>query len=101
MAQYQLNTPIGARLSPVINTNATTTINLGTAAVLAGFIATSAGSAWTITFYNGAPGSGGVALGPAIAVTAGFIPLIEIRAAQGLYAVTAGTTAGSLQVAYY
>ena len=101
MPQYPLNVPIGALLSPAITTNTTTTINLGNKAVLAGIVCTNAGSAWTIQFYNGNPGSGGTAIGPAIAVTTGLNPLLQIRASQGLYAVTAGTTAGSLQVAYY
>lgn len=101
MPQYPLNIPPGANLSSAITTNATTAIQTGRSAVLVGFVATNAGSAWTVQFYNGDPSGSGVAIGPAITVTAGFVPLITLRAPNGLYAVTAGTTAGSLQVAYH
>lgn len=101
MAQYHINQPIGAQTSAAITTNATTTINLGKRAVLAGYTATSAGSAWTVQFYNGDPGASGVALTPAITVAAGSFPLVQYRAPNGLYAVTAGTTPGSLTVQYY
>lgn len=101
MAQYPVNIPVGANLSSAITTNATTAIQTGKSAVLIGYVATSAGSAWTVQFYNGDPSGSGVAIGPALTVTAGFNPLIALRAPNGLYAVTAGTTAGSLQVAYF
>lgn len=101
MPQTPFNTPLGAQVSAAITTNATTAINTGSAATLAGVIASSAGSAWTVQFYNGNPGSGGVALTPALAVVAGVTPLVYLRAPKGLYAVTAGTTPGSLTVAYY
>ena len=101
MPQYPLNVPIGALLSPYITTNATTQINAGNKAVLAGYVCTNAGTAWTIQFYNGNPGSGGVAIGPALTVATGLNELLQLRAPNGLYAVTAGTTAGSLTVAYY
>ncbi len=101
MPQNPLNIPIGAQLSAAITTNATTTINLGNRATVAGYVCTNAGSAWTIQFYNGNPGSGGVAIGPALAVATGLVPLLQVRAPNGLYAVTAGTTAGNLQVAFY
>lgn len=93
--------PIGAQVSAAITTNATTLINAGPQAILAGYTVTSAGSAWTIQFYNGNPGSGGVALTPALTIAVGVIPTIHYRAPKGLYAVTAGTTPGSLTVAFY
>ncbi len=101
MPQYPLNLPVGANLGASITTNATTAISTGSATVLAGYSCTNAGSAWTITFYNGNPGSGGVAISPALTVTAGLVELLQLRCPNGLYAVTAGTTAGALQVAYY
>ena len=101
MPQTPLNIPIGAQLSAAITTNATTLVNSGRRAVLAGYVCTHAGSAWTVEFYNGNPGSGGVSLGPAITLAAGSFPVLQLAAPNGLYAVTAGTTAGSLQVAYY
>lgn len=101
MPQTPLNIPIGAQLSAAITTDTTTLINSGTRAVLAGYVCTNAGSAWTVEFYNGNPGSGGVSLGPAITLAAGSFPVLQLAAPNGLYAVTAGTTAGSLQVAYY
>ncbi len=93
--------PVGAQLSAAITTNTTTAIQTGSGALLAGYVASNAGSAWTIQFYNGDPTASGVAIGPAITVTAGFFQTPKLRAPNGLYAVTAGTTAGSLQVAYY
>lgn len=100
MPQYAFNNPAGAQLSPAVTTNADTLIANGSSVVLQGAVVSNAGSAWTIQYYNGAPGSGGVAVGPAITVTSGFMPAIPIRFPNGLYAVTAGTTAGSLQVAF-
>ena len=100
MPQYPINTPIGAQLSATITTNATTAINTGSGAVLAGYVCTNAGTAWTVQFYNGNPGSGGVALGPALTAATGLNSVLQLRANNGLYAVTAGTTAGSLQVAF-
>ncbi len=101
MPQYPLNIPLGAQVSAAITTNTTTTINTGSGSVLAGYIVNNAGSAWTVQFYNGVPGSGGVALGPAITAAVGFFELPKLGAPNGLYVVTAGTTAGSLTVAYY
>ena len=101
MAQYPLNIPVGANLSAAITTNTTTAIQTGKSAVMVGYVATNAGSAWTIEFYNGDPAGSGVSLGPAVTVAAGFVPLLNLRAPNGLYVVTAGTTAGSLKVAYF
>lgn len=101
MPQYPLNVPLGAQLSAAITTDTTTMINSGSRAVVSGLIVSNAGSAWTVQFYNGNPASGGVALTPALAVVAGVTPLVLLAAPKGLYAVTAGTTAGSLQVAFY
>ena len=101
MPQYPINIPIGANVSAPITTNTTTLINGGKRVVLAGYSATNAGSAWTVQFYNGNPASGGVALGPALTVAAEMVALPQLAAPNGLYAVTAGTTAGSLTVAYY
>ena len=99
--QYPLNVPLGAQVSGAITSNTTTMINSGSRAVVAGVIASNAGSAWTVQFYNGNPADSGTALTPALDVTAGVTPLVLLAAPQGLYAVTAGTTAGSLTVAYY
>lgn len=99
--QTPLNIPLGANVSPAITTNATTSINVGRKSVLSGYISTNAGSAWTVQFFNGNPGSGGIALGPAIPVVAGFAALPLLGTPLGLYAVTAGTTPGSLTVAYF
>lgn len=101
MPQIPTNIPLGAQTSAAITTNATTTVNVGSLAVLAGYICTNAGSAWTVEFYNGNPSSGGVALGPAVTLAVGFVALPLLSAPNGLYAVTAGTTAGSMTVAYY
>lgn len=101
MPQTPLNLPIGAQQSAAITTNATTLINSGKRAVLAGYVCSNAGSSWTVEFYNGNPSSGGVSLGPAIALALGSFPVLQLAAPQGLYAVTAGTTAGSLTVAFY
>ena len=101
MPNYPLNIPVGAQLSPVITTDTTTLINSGKRAVLAGYVCTNAGSAWTVEFYNGNPSSGGVSLGPAISLATGSFSVLQLAAPHGLYAVTAGTTAGSLQVAYF
>ncbi len=99
--QNHLNLPVGAQVSAAITTNATTVINVGKRAVLAGYVVMNAGSAWTVQFYNGNPASGGVALGPAMTIAAGMFALPLLAAPAGLYAVTAGTTAGSMTVAFY
>lgn len=101
MPQQPFGLPVGAQLSGAITTNTTTTINSGSRAVIEGYNVTTAGSAWTVQFYNGDPGASGVAIGPAVTVTAGYFKVPQVRCANGLYVVTAGTTAGSLQVAYY
>jgi hypothetical protein len=101
MPQTPLNIPIGAQISPAIIANTTTPINSGNRAVLAGYVCTDAGSAWTVEFYNGNPASGGLSLGPAITLAVGSFPALQLAAPGGLYAVTSGTTAGSVQIAYY
>ncbi len=101
MPQPIFNLPAGAQLSAAITTNTTTTLNVGSRSVVEGYTVTNAGSAWTIQFYNGDPGTTGVAIGPAVTVAVGYFKVPQIRCAQGLYVVTAGTTAGSLQVAYF
>ena len=102
MPQTPLNIPLGAQFGASITTDTTTLINAGSAATLAGYVVTNAGASWTVQFYNGNPTSGGVALTPVLPIAAiGVFSTVLLRAAQGLYAVTAGTTAGALQVAYY
>lgn len=92
---------MGGRTSTAITTNTTTAINIGSGATLYGYIVNNAGTSWTAQFYNGDPASGGTAIGPALTLASGIFPLPLIRAPQGLYVVTAGTTAGSLQVLFY
>lgn len=101
MPQTPLFIPIGAQISSAITTNTTTLINLGSKATIEGYLVTNAGSAWTVQFYNGNPGSGGIAVGPALGLADGIFKLPNLRFPNGLYVVTAGTTAGSMQVAYY
>lgn len=101
MPQTPLNIPIGAQISSAITTNTTTLINLGSKATIEGYLVTNAGSAWTVQFYNGNPTSGGIAVGPALALAAGIFKLPNLRFPNGLYVETAGTTTGSMQVAYY
>ena len=99
--QNPLNIPVGAQLSAAITSNTTTMINVGSKAVFAGLSVNTAGSAWNAEIYNGNPSSGGSLLATIPCNTQGVIPSPLLRCPQGLYAVTAGTTAGSLQVAYY
>lgn len=101
MQQYPLNRPLGAQTSAPITTSATTEIASGSATVFSGLLVNTAGSAWNAEIYNGNPASGGVLLAtiPANAVGAVACPLLACP--NGLYIVTAGTTAGSINVAYY
>ncbi|MBW8066850.1 MAG: hypothetical protein GJU73_05325 [Ferrovum sp.] len=96
-----LKRPIGAQLSPAITSNTTTTINVGSAAIFAGAVVNTAGSAWNVEIYNGVPGSGGVLMATFPADTQGLVPSPPLNCPQGIYAVTAGTTAGSVSIAYF
>ena len=93
--------PVGAQLSAAITTNATTVVNQGTGAIFSGAVVATAGSAWTLEIYNGNPTSGGVLLVTLSADAVGPITSPLLRCPQGLYVVSAGTTAGSAQIAYY
>lgn len=93
--------PIGSQLSAAITTNTTTTINVGSGAIFSGLIVNTAGSAWNVEIYNGIPTSGGVLLATIPANTQGVVDSPMLACPKGLYVVTAGTTAGSVSVAYY
>jgi hypothetical protein len=91
---------LGPELSAAITTNATTTINSGNAAVFVGASVGTAGSAWTAAVYNGNPTSGGVLLATLSGDAVGPVVSPPLACPNGLYVVTAGTTAGSIQIAY-
>ena len=91
---------LGPELSAAITTNATTTINSGAAAVFVGASVGTAGSAWTAAIYNGNPSSGGVLLATLSGDAVGPVVSPPLACPNGLYVVTAGTTAGSIQIAY-
>ena len=93
--------PKGAQLSPAIITNATTLINSGSGAVFAGLSVATAGSAWNAEIYNGNPTSGGVLLTTIACDTVGPVATPLLQCPNGLYVVTAGTTAGSVAIAFY
>lgn len=101
MLQTPLNMPVGAQVSPPITTNTTTLINSGSGATFAGALVNTAGSAWTAEIYNGDPTSGGVLLTTIPGDTVQPVPSPYLRCPNGLYIVTAGTTAGSLNIAFY
>ncbi len=101
MPQNPLNIPVGAQLSAAITSSTTTTINLGSRAVFSGIVVNTAGSARNAEIYNGNPSSGGALLATIPCDTQGVIPSPLLRCPQGLYVVTAGTTAGSIAIAYY
>ena len=93
--------PVGAQLSAAITTNATTIVNTGSGAIFAGAVVATAGSAWNLEIYNGNPTSGGVLLVTLAADAVGPITSPLLLCPNGLYVVSAGTTAGSAQIAYY
>ena len=93
--------PVGAQLSAAITTNVTTLVNQGSGAIFAGAVVATAGSAWNLEIYNGNPTAGGVLLVTLSADAVGPITSPLLRCPQGLYVVSAGTTAGSAQIAYY
>lgn len=101
MLQTPLNMPVGAQVSSPITTNTTTLINLGSGATFAGALVNAAGSAWTAEIYNGNPASGGVLLATLSGDTVQPVPSPYLRCPNGLYVVTAGTTAGNMNIAYY
>ena len=88
------------RLSSAITTNATTTINSGDAAVFIGASVGTAGSAWTAAIYNGDPSGSGVLLATLSGDAVGPVVSPPLACPNGLYVVTSGTTAGSIQIAY-
>ena len=101
MPQRNFKNPNGAQVSSAITTNATTAINLGSGATFAGILVNAAGSAWTAEIYNGNPASGGVLLATVPGDTVQPVPSPALRCPNGLYVVTAGTTAGSMNIAFY
>jgi NADPH-dependent curcumin reductase CurA len=96
-----LNRHTGAQVSAAITTNTTTVINLGRGVSAAGVLVNTAGSAWTAAIWNGNPTSGGILLVTISADAVGPVVTPLLRCPQGLYVVTAGTTAGSLSVAFF
>ena len=100
MPQYAYY-PRGAQLSAAITTNTTTTINVGSGAIFSGLSVGTAGTAWNVAVYNGAPGSGGVLLATIPANTVGVVASPDLACPAGLYIVTTGTTPGSVTIAYY
>ena len=100
MNQYPLNRPLGAQISSAITTNATTVVNTGSNAVFSGLLVGTAGSAWNAAIYNGNPASGGVLLATLSADAVGPVVSPPLACPNGLYVVTSGTTAGSIQIAY-
>lgn len=101
MPQYPVNIPAPSQLSTVITTNTTTAIQTGRGAQLTGYVCSNAGSAWTLAFYNGDPSGTGVQVGPTVTAAAGFFSYPAVAFPNGLYVVTAGTTAGSVQIAFH
>ena len=91
---------LGPELGAAISTNTTTTINSGDAAVFVGASVGTAGSAWTAAIYNGNPASGGVLLATLSGDAVGPVVSPPLACPNGLYVVTSGTTAGSIQIAY-
>ena len=91
---------LGPELSAAITTNATTTINSGDAAVFVGASVGTAGSAWTAAIYNGDPSGSGVLLATLSGDAVGPVVSPPLACPNGLYVVTSGTTAGSIQIAY-
>ena len=91
---------LGPELSAAITTNATTTINSGNAAVFVGASVGTAGSAWTAAIYNGDPSGSGVLLATLSGDAVGPVVSPPLACPNGLYVVTSGTTAGSIQIAY-
>lgn len=88
----------------IVSTNATTAIK-STKGIVNNIITNTAGSAWTIAFYNitstgctGTPASGYVFT--LQGNTAGQIQSINHSFTNGICAVTAGTTAGNLSILY-
>ena len=98
---YPWMKPKGAQVSAAITTNTTTTINVGSGVIFAGLLVNTAGSAWNAEIYNGNPTSGGVLLTTIACDTVGPIASPLLNCPNGLYVVTAGTTAGSVNVAFY
>ena len=101
MLQTPLNMPVGAQVSAPITTNATTLINSGSAATLAGIMVNTAGSAWVVEAYNGDPATSGVLVETMSGDTVGPVVCPLVRFPNGLYIKTSGTTPGSLNVAFY
>lgn len=99
--QYTKLNQAPCQTSAAITTSTTTAIGTGSGSTIVGYIVSSAGTSWTMKLYDGDPAKSGVQIGGTIAVTAGFFNLPPIGAPNGLYVVTAGTTAGSLQICYY
>jgi hypothetical protein len=101
MMQTPLNYPLGAQVSAAITTNATTMVASGTRGVFSGLLVNTAGSAWVVQVYDGDPAGSGVLLVTLSGDTAGAVLSPLLRCPSGVYIVTSGTTAGSLNVAYY
>lgn len=99
MPQIPLNVPVGAEVSAPITTNTGTQVK-STNGVLAGVIVNTAGTSWTVTFYDGTSTSG-TQLAVLAGDTAGPIVLPPIKFKTALFVETAGSSAGALQVAYF
>jgi hypothetical protein len=101
LQQKNLISPVGAFVSAAITTNTTTAISNAANAVFAGLLVNAAGSSWTAAIYNGDPSSSGVLLTTISADAVGPVVSPLLRANNGIYVVTSGTTPGSVSVAYY
>jgi len=99
--QNPLNYPLGAQVSAAITTSTTTNVANGARAVFSGILVNTAGSAWNAEIYNGNPSSGGVLLATISADAVGPVASPLLRCPNGIYVVTSGTTAGSINVAFY
>ena len=91
---------LAPQLSAAITSNTTTTINSGSAAVFVGASVGTAGSAWNAAIYNGDPATTGVLLTTLSGDAVGPVASPPLACPDGLYIVTSGTTAGSIQIAY-
>ena len=98
---YPWMKPKGAQVSAPIITSTTTLINIGSGVIFSGLLVNTAGSAWNAQIYNGNPASGGVLLATIPCNAVGPVASPLLNCPNGLYVVTAGTTAGSVNVAFY
>ncbi len=94
MPQQIFGLPIGVPVGTAITSNASTQVKTG-GGILMGLSVNTAGSAWTATIYDGTSTSGTL-LYTVDLNTVGPITFPPTRFVNGLFIVTAGTTAGSV-----